>query len=454
MRKAIQFKFIVLVGISIGSLLLLVSCGSGKIPTPEDTKYLEMFHLVNFESSKENLQSDQLKLFVDNSTCIALGQHSDFFQDISAPFINSVTEYYSIKGADIVKEDLSKNDAVYSLLRNIKEVNYANLPEAAKRMASSNCESVLITDGEYYTPSIAKGHENDPYLAKPFRDWLLKGHDIHIISEPYEEPYKGKTFKKKRFYIIFTDDELEGNVYDRIINTVKFEKYPQIDVFHISSSHTKLFGDGTNCSIQNPILGSKSFGKGTYEIEDWNDANWDNIGDLIVNAVNQNTGAELENGEPIISMSIDKNSFGCFRIKSLCLKVYDINQEYADFYELKGKSSGNNFQLVELENFMLIDKAKFEKHSQIDIHFNKDWFDPSILTGDPFNYFKVDISIGSVESIFERHESNFEFESIECPDQMNVSVASSIKQCLADPQLKDMMIGQVIYSIYIKSEKQ
>ena len=36
----------------------------------------------------------------------------------------------------------------------------------------------------------------------------------------------------------------------------------------------------------------------------------------------------------------------------------------------------------------------------------------------------------------------------------NVSVASSIKQCLADDKVLEKMVGQVVYSIYIKSEEK
>jgi len=434
--------------------ILLVSCNKGT-DTPGDTEYLEKFHLVNFEKPVTRLDSGKLVLFVDNSTCNALGQHSSFFQDVTNSLINNTKEYYSIKGSNIVKEDISKDGAVYSLLRNIKEVNYADLPTAAQKMAAANCESVLITDGEYYTPNIAKGHENDPYLEKPFKDWLLKGHDIHIISEPYTESNHGKQFQKKRFYIIFTDDRMENNIFYKISQTVDFKNYPGVDVFHISTNHPKLFGDGNNCSTQNSILGSKSFGKGTYEIEDWEDATWKNIEDLIVNAVDENTGEALRNGDMVISMGIDKNSFGCFRIKKLRLRAYNINQAYMDFYETKGKGAKEEYQLdeCELEHFFLIDQTEFNKHSKVNIHFDKDYFDPSELDGKTYNYIKLDVEIDEIESIFDRHATNFEFESTTVPGQKNVSVASSIKQCLVDQDVLKMMKGQTIYSIYIKCDK-
>lgn len=432
------------------SIFLLASCNKD-ITTPDDTKYLAEFHLANFEPNEKYLQENKLNLFVDYSTCNYLGQNSQFFQDIEASLVNMASAYYSIKGDQIRQE----HDDVYTLLRNIEEVNYAELAKAAQMMADDNCESVMITDGEYYTPSTAKGHDNDPYLADAFKKWILRGYDIHIISEPYVEPYNGQSFNKKRFYIMFTDDRMQNNIYERVRRTVDFTQFPDVDEFHISASHPKLKGNGNNCSVQNEILESKSKGFGTFEIEDWDGCDWKTIEDVLVNGVDEETGEPLKAGTPIIEMGLDKNSFGCYRIKSVNLKVYDINQEYSDYYEAKvnGEKPGRqDYTLNELENFMQIDSKEFEKHSKIKISFNQDWFDPSVLSGKPYNYFKLDLSIGDVQSVFDQHEDKFEFESITNPGTKNVSVASSIKQCLADDKVLDKMRGQVIYSIYIKSE--
>lgn len=429
---------------------LFTSCNKS-VMTPDDTKYLQEFHLVNFEPNEKFLQENKLNLFVDYSTCNYLGQNSQFFQDVEASLVNKTSAYYSIKGCQIKQEQ----GDVYTLLRNIEEVNYAELAKAAQMMADDDCESVMITDGEYYTLSTAKGHDNDPYLADAFKKWILRGYDIHIISEPYVELYNGQNFNKKRFYIIFTDDRMQNNIYERIRRTVDFTQFPDVDEFHISASHPQIKGNGNNCSIQNEILESKSKGFGTFEIEDWDGCDWKTIEGELVNGTDEDTGEPRKFGTPIIQMGLDKNSFGCYRIKSVKLKVYDINQEYSDYYEAKAngeKIGRQDFTLNELENFMQIDTKEFDKHSNINISFNQDWFDPSILSGKPYNYFKLDLSIGEVQPIFDQHEDKFEFESITKPGKKNVSVASSIKQCLADDKVLNKMRGQVIYSIYIKSE--
>lgn len=443
--------------IALGIIMSLSSCK--KEQTPDDIKHLEEFHIINFAEQEKDLKENQLKLYVDYSTCNMLGQNSSFFQEIAASLVTKTTEYYSIKGDVIEQEDIGVNGGVYTLLRNINEVNYADLSKAITLMSNSDCESVLITDGEYYTPSIAKGHDNDPYLAEAFKEWILRGYDVHLISEPYMEPNGGKLYNKKRFYILFTDDRMPNNIYERIRRTVSFTNFPDVDEFHLSASHPRMKGNGVNSSVQNSILESKSKGYGVFEIQDWDGCDWKTIEDEIVNAIDEKTGDVLENGATVIEMGVDKNSFGCYRISGLKLNVYNINQYYNEFYIARenGEKLGRqeyNLESVQLENFMLIDNKEFEKHSKIDIHFNQPWFDPNVLLGKPYNYLKLDIVIDDVKSIFDQHEEKFEFESISKDGEKNVSVASSIKQCLADDKVLKKMIGQVIYTIYVKSEKK
>ncbi len=434
-------------------IVSMASC-SEKIQTPEDTKYLEEFHLANFEKPIETLREGQRNLFVDYSTCCSLGQNSQFFQDVSASFANAATLYYAIKGSEVNRME----GDVYTLLRNIEEISYAELAMVAEKMAQSDIESVLLTDGEYFTQNIAKGHVNDPYLATAFKTWILKGHDIHIISEPYIERNKGHEYEKKRFYIIFTDDRMPNNIYSRIRGTVDFTKYPEIDDFHISTTHPLLKGNGkSNASIQNKILQSKAKGYGTFEIEDWEGCDWKTIEEMVVNGVSESTGEPLPNGDFVAKMNLDKNSFGCYKINSLNIRVYDINQAYNDFYiaKMENPKSNPSFTgtICEIDSLFVVDSNEFEKHSTVAIHFNQMWFNPAVFSGSPYNYIKVDLSIGSVQEIFSSHEGKFTFDDISQPGNKNVSVASSIKQCLADYDVQKMMQNQVIYSIYVKCDE-
>ena len=81
-------------------------------------------------------------------------------------------------------------------------------------------------------------------------------------------------------------------------------------------------------------------------------------------------------------------------------------------------------------------------------------YDPSILNGKPYNFFKIDICVSAVEDMFSQFAEMFHFDSIDKPGETNTSVAESIKQCLADPDIKSMIENCPLYSIYVKSPKR
>ena len=107
---------------------LLNSCKSYTPTTSTDgyVENLDKFHSAYFMQGIDGIKYDNLALYVDCSTCIAMGQQSPFFQSLIPCWVNATKEYYSIKGSEIVKED----DDTFSLLRSIKEVNYADLKTA------------------------------------------------------------------------------------------------------------------------------------------------------------------------------------------------------------------------------------------------------------------------------------------------------------------------------------
>lgn len=172
------------------TLIFLVSCGD-KVPTSPDTKYIPQFNDFYFSKGIHEISANQLTLYVDYSTCIAMGQNSPFFQALVPSWANATRRYYAIEG-DSIREYPASN--TFQLLRNIHEVNYADLKSAINHMAESNTESVLLTDGEYFQKSIAQGNINNPYMADALKIWLKKGHDVFFLSEPYQEPNKGQLY--------------------------------------------------------------------------------------------------------------------------------------------------------------------------------------------------------------------------------------------------------------------
>lgn len=123
-----------------------------------------------------------------------------------SPLTAATKEYWSIKG-DAINHETGNT---YQLLNNVTEVNYAALDKAIDQMANRNGESVMLTDGELFTQTATKNNPNNPYMHEAFKKWLLKGHDIHIIAEPFQEFYHGKTTIRKGFILFLRTIEFRG----------------------------------------------------------------------------------------------------------------------------------------------------------------------------------------------------------------------------------------------------
>jgi hypothetical protein len=396
-----------------------------------------------------------MALFVDYSNCIANGMSSTFYQNMVSPLTAAAKEYWSIKGDCIQQEEGS----TYSLLNDVEEFNYAALDKAISQMSNRNSESVLLTDGELFTQTSTKNNPNNPYMHEAFKNWLLKGHDIHILAEPYQEIYKGQTFNKKRFYIIFTDDRIEGNIYDRIREIVPLVQFPQVDEFHLSGNYPwTLPVNGKHSELNNAMAADIS-GFGTYEIQDWQ-LDWKNIQNLIMGGVDDQ-GNALPNGEKLIGeLRINRNAFGCYKISKIGVRVSNINADYYDLYNRI--ESGEKVGKFELSNprpinqFIIADASEFQKHSMVDLYFDVNNFAPdkdTELNGCPFNYFKIDIVVEELTNILGNNIEMFNFDSVVNVGQTNISISESLKNCVFDPELTNMLTGKVLYTIYVKSNK-
>lgn len=451
MKKQRLFSIVKTIIIGAVTLVNISSCCSSYVDTP-DEKYLTEFQDQLFTPTMDPVTKDDLSLFVDYSTCIAEGQHSTFYNSLIPSFVSVTKKYYSIKGNQIQLEE----GEVFQLLRTINEVNYADLKSAINQMSIGSGESVLLTDGEFFQRNIAKGNINNPYMADAFKKWLLRGHDIYIICEPYIEHNNGQNYQKKRFYILFTDNRLPGNIYDRIIQTTKLEDFPDVELFHFSADHPSLLSINGDCSSVNKLLEAKVLAKGSYEIQNWQLTWRDGIEPLIIGAVDENTGEPLPNGEYITKgIKVDRNSLGGYRISALEARVYNVNDLYMTYYTQKEsglKPSLETVNLVQANNFIKLNEEEFEKHGMVELNFDTQMFNiDECLTGSPYNYTKVDICIKEITPMFDQYADMFKFESIDVKGQTNVSVAESIKQCMANHEIKQKIKETSIYTIYIKS---
>ena len=288
-----------------------------------------------------------------------------------------------------------------------------------------------------------------------FKKWLLKGHDIHIIAEPFQESYKGHEFNKKRFYIIFTDDRLEGNIYKRIKEIVNLKDYPQVSEFHLSGNYPWPIPTNGKHSEPNPIVAANTKGFDAMEIQDWQ-VDWKNITELIVNGYDEE-GNPLPNGDKIISgLKVNKNAFGCYQINNIDIRVSCINAAYFDYYNRleAGEKVDKIAPSPLLKDFIIADAEKFKEDGSVDLYFDINNFAPDAdLTGTPYNYLKIEIITKDLENVIGNNIDMFKFDSIVNDGQMNESISESLKNCVFDPELLNKLKGKTLYTIYIKSDK-
>lgn len=430
-------------------------CFGGGTPTPESADKLAEFHEFYFEKQNEKLNPNALALYVDYSNCIAEGQHSRFFQAFEPSLTASAKQYFAVKGKNI---EPHAADSTYALLRTIENVPFADLKTAAERIANGNTEGVLLTDGEYYEPTVTKGNDNNPYLAEAFKTWLKKGHDIFIFVEPYEELVGARSVQKKRFYFLFTDQRLPDNIYNRVKQSVRLEDFPGTSEFHFSVHAPFLYSPGSKGMQADELLSAKVIKTaGNYEVQDW-EAGWeDDIEPILVNGEDEE-GKKLENGKPFeTGLRVDRNCLGGYRIDHLTAKVSNVNQPYTDFCTAKEEKSQPEKEIepAECEGFVKVADEKFSANGIVNLTFAGDLYNPDeALDGDPFNYTKIDLFATDISPMTNVYLPLFTFESLTHPGEQNVSVGASIEQCLINPEIKERILKTPIYTLYIKSNKR
>jgi len=443
--------------IGVGSLIgigCLTGCGGGT-PTPESADKLAEFHEFYFEKQNEKLNPNALALYVDYSNCIAEGQHSRFFQAFEPSLTASAKQYFAVKGKNI---EPHAADSTYALLRTIDNVPFADLKTAAERIANGNTEGVLLTDGEYYEPTVTKGNDNNPYLAEAFKTWLKKGHDIFIFVEPYEELVGARSVQKKRFYFLFTDQRLPDNIYNRVKQSVRLENFPGTSEFHFSVRAPFLYSPDGKGMQPDELLSAKVIkAAGNYEVQDW-EAGWeDDIEPMLVNGEDEE-GKKLTDGKPFeTGLRVDRNCLGGYRIDRLTAKVSNVNQAYADFCTAKEEKAQPEKEIepTDCEGFVKVDDKTFSDNGIVELTFAGDLYNPDdALDGDPFNYTKIDLFATDISPMTNVYLPLFTFESLTHPGEQNVSVGASIEQCLINPEIKELIHKTPIYTLYIKSNQR
>ncbi|MDR1593555.1 MAG: hypothetical protein LBS43_03585 [Prevotellaceae bacterium] len=212
-------------------------------------------------------------LYLDHSTCVIdARQNSKIFNALRPQLGQYSDTLRLIKGSVIETTPLNRLDnKVFEILQTIRnDIPYSDILQAVELICNAGNQSVLITDCEFIKDRLC--HDQDPYLSEPFKRWLQKGHVIYIVTEPYQEKTKGRTYDKKRFYFIFTDDRMEAPISHNLLNELKAYINNGISVFKLTNSdlYVKREGDLVEQDLTFVYEGRNGFDY--VEIDnDWND---------------------------------------------------------------------------------------------------------------------------------------------------------------------------------------
>ncbi len=430
----------------LAASLCLAGCG-GVSYTP-DLSLLENFDRTYFPKEVSTL-SDTVDLFVDYSTCVAEAKNSDYYKATHPSIVDCSPVFWSIKG-DRIKKETTDRQMVYQLLSNITEVNHADIKQAVRQIVDGNHQAVLITDGEYYRKGAVRDNLNNPYLAEEFRTWLGKGYDIYIYSEPYRESGR---YDKHRYYMLFTDAELDNNINDRYTRSIPASN--NVKMLHLSDGipALKVIKDYPDINeAVSPVKDNCKMAAG-FELQEYG-MGWSDIKDFL-------DTDDISLGYVTRGLFVEKSESDCYRItelKPVVYQVYDAYQEYCDSTYAEG-SIPSFRKLRKVEDVFEIDEDIFEETGEIVLKLDDD-FDGvgDALSSETPNLLKVDFVIDEAEDNFSGNEelnAAYKWNSISAAQghSMNTSVYESIAQVIRDPQMNPSGKGKVIYTIYISSAR-
>jgi hypothetical protein len=445
-----NMKKTVLLLLSLICIFCLNSC------TPEDSIFditrIKDFHKFYNSIEKHQLHTD-VDLFVDYSTCLSRSEtsKSNFFSAIHPKIIACNPSFWSIKGESIVKED----GDVYTLLNNIKEVNYANLRGAVEMIVRGKNQAILITDGEYFQKNGNASNFNNPYLSESFKKWLMAGHDIYIYAERYRER---NVFEKFRYYFLFTDREIEDNIYQKLSRDVPLNG--DLKLTKLSSTDFRVFTkyDGVSKPKVNNVLSlnpESYISAPDFEFQEYQ-LDWKDIVEYIQYAYDPITGELMPGGDFVLrGIFVDSKSLDYFTIQDIGVKVYNAYDAFRTFEDTSYVPRTR--ELKEIEELFSIDEKAFRKNGEVILKIHKN-FDGTGLNNKHMdirkeNLLKVDIIIKKAKDNFVEKINDFSvFKFTSVDNQLNESIYQSIKNTIEDASINPQKVNKgILYTIYIKT---
>lgn len=437
--------------LSLLSLAVAVMSVSGcmdGIDYTADLSLMPKFVAQNFAREATTL-SDSVDLYVDYSTCVAEASNSAFYAAVRPTFVDCSPTFYSIKGSTIKKETDNRQQ-VYALLSNIKEVNHADIKQAVRNIVNSNRQAVLITDGEYYQKGAIRDNLNNPYLAEEFRTWLRAGRDIYIYSEPYLESGR---FNKYRYYMLFTDSELENDIHERFSRNAP--KMESVKMIHLSNGvpTVSVVKDYPDMNLAVSPMRENCVCNNLLEVQEWG-ISWKDMYSWL-----GDQDMSIDDRYLFRGLFVDRFVSDCYKIEDVepvVYQVYDAYQEFCDSTYTEGSLPVAG-RLKEIKDVFSIDEDLFEETGEIVLCIDED-FDGDALSTETPNLLKVDFVITEASDNFsdkEEFNAAFKWNSISAAQGYapNTSIYESISQVIKDPYFNPARNEAVIYTLYISTSR-
>jgi len=430
---------------AISALALLASCcGSSRV---DDLENIAAFHhaLADSKDAKSltaEKGGEEVDLYVDYSDCMTTATESPYYMNVQPAIIACNPAYYSIKGGDIRFETKDKMK-VHQLLNGIRNVDYSNLKGAVDSILKNRHEAILITDGEYYQKGIG-ANLNNPYLADEFKEWLMRGLDVYVYSEPYQS---GK-FMKNRYYMLFTDHRLDNNIQQIFSRNAPASS--AVKMVHLYSGMPNITVGEKGVTLNSQLLDTeegKVFAGDGFE---WHllDGDWNDIHDYVAKAEEDDNGKPLKNGDFFLKgLKVEVGEEDAYRPEEIEVKAYEVSDAYLAFNP-KGKQAPSLGE--PLQPFLIVDQDAWKKGDVV-LKFDPE-FDGQCLSGTEGNLLRIDICVKQSKENFTDNPNiggKFQFDS---PYGLNTSVYESLKQTLVDPAISPERQGNaVLYTIYLST---
>ncbi len=416
-------------------VLLFLTSSCCLFPTILEVEQSSLKKLVNKPQSKFDASTT---LYIDHSTCFIDAyppQKLNVWNTIFPSLTEQVSDLVLIKGDQLEEKKISGPTVLAPILQAITaDIHFADIEKALEKITSSNKQAVLITDFEAFDKkqrSSSGSFDRVPYLGKYLKDWIAKGNTVYFISEPYKEGFS----EKKRFYVIFTNDNLIEPISKKLlakINTLLSQR--NCSLYKITNSDfefikvtDKISIDGLDYTVEGNTKDGFILLNIEHSVED------------IINEINR------ENKPVPIIKEISFQQGNNYEIKKLELRATNVTLQYLSLTDNQMKIAKTDISSAFTLDQKSIAEGKIKVLLNQENIFKEGFlYEKSCFEG---NLFRLDFVVKETE-IKNYNISDFEWNSLYISGQKAICVSESIKTLLDD--INPAKTNQILFTVFIK----